>query len=79
MKKYDICVAIIGTGKSIVNDLIVDQLPLEKVFELKALKYVFFVNYTLQLLLFWGCIWQARTELKEVLFFVDFHRDSLEK
>jgi len=34
-------------------------------FELKALAYVFYVNYFMQLMLFWACIWKARTELKE--------------
>jgi hypothetical protein len=42
-----------------------DQLPIEKVFELKALKYVAYLNYFFQLLLFGVVIWRAQAELME--------------
>lgn len=54
-----------GNGKSELAERLGEQLPIEKVFELKALKYVAYFNYFLQLVLFVGVVWGAQADLAE--------------
>lgn len=54
-----------GKGKGELAEKLGDQLPIEKVFELKALKYVAYFNYFVQLLLVVFVVWAAQVELKE--------------
>ena len=48
-----------GKGRGELTERLGDQLPIEKVFELKALKYVAYFNYFLQMVLF-GVVWGAQ-------------------
>lgn len=54
-----------GKGKSELVERLSDQLPIEKVFQLKALKYVAYFNYFLQLVICVFVVWAAQAELME--------------
>ena len=54
-----------GNGKSELAERLGDQLPIEKVFELKALKYVAYFNYFVQLMIYVFVVWAAQAELME--------------